>query len=69
MFYKTLGVLFPVCDADKQHFQRLADELTRLGYKFAVHFDHCSPETKQFFKSHPLFLEGYEDDNDTDLPF
>ena len=54
-----IGVLFPVCDGDERHFDRFLGELTRLGFPFAVHFDHCSPATKERFKSHPLFLQGY----------
>lgn len=58
-----LGILFPVCDGDARHFDRFIGELTRLGYPFAVHFDHCSPETKARFKAHPLFVGGHEDDD------
>ena len=60
---RELGVLFPVCDGDERHFDRFLAELTRLGFPFAVHFDHCSAETKRRFKEHPLFLEGHEDDD------
>ena len=58
-----LGILFPVCDGDAKHFDRFTGDLTRLGYPFAVHFDHCSDETKRRLKEHPLFLEGHEDDD------
>lgn len=58
-----LGIIFPVCDGDERHFDRFIAELARLGFPFAVHFDHCSDETKRCFKEHPLFLGGYEDDD------
>lgn len=58
-----LGILFSVCDSDERHFQRFRDELERLGFPFAVNFDHCSEKTKDFFKSSHFFLEGYENDD------
>lgn len=58
-----LGILFAVCDGDEKHFDRFLAELTRLGFPFAVHFDHCSAETKRRFKEHPLFIDGHEDDD------
>lgn len=60
---KLLGLLFPICDADKRHMSRFRAELTRLALPFAVHFDHCCNETKQLFKSHPLFVGCHEDDD------
>lgn len=60
---KDLGVLFPVCDEDRKHFQRLSAELERLGKPFVVHFDHCCKETKSYFVGHRLCFNFTADDD------
>lgn len=66
MSAETTGLLFPVCDGplgDGKHFPRFRRELTRLGLPFAVYFDHVSRPTYDLFKSHPLFLGSYDDED------
>ncbi len=60
---KSLGLLLTTWDGDKHHFSRVLAEYTRLGYPFAVNFDHCCKETKRLFKTHPNFVGCYENDD------
>lgn len=61
-----VGLIFPVCDGlrgDERHFGRFYAELTRLGFPFVAHFDHCCANTKFRFTSHPLCC-GWSSDDD-----
>lgn len=60
---RDLCFLMTTCDEDCRHFDRKLAEFTKLGYPFTVNFDHCSHETKQIFKRHPLYLGGHENDD------
>lgn len=60
---KSLGLLFPVTDEDERHFKRFHDEVIRLNLPFAVTFDHCCVATKKLFKSHPLFVGSWDDED------
>lgn len=60
---KKVGILFSVCDGDERHFKRFITELERLGFFYAVNFDHCSKKTKRLFQQNFLFLDGYENDD------
>lgn len=66
-----IGVMFSVCDGplgDEKHFDRFLAELTRLGFPFAVNFDHCTEQTRRLFQRRALYLGGYED-NDPESHF
>lgn len=58
-----VGLIFPVCDGDERHFARFYAELTRLGFPFVAHFDHCCSNTKFKFQAHPL-CTGWSTDDD-----
>jgi hypothetical protein len=57
---KKLGIVLITCDEDKGHFPRILAEFTRLGFPFAVCFDHCCDETKHLFTTHPCCV-GFHD--------
>lgn len=61
-----IGVAFTICDGplgDEKHFSRFEAELERLGFPFAVNFDHCSIATKQRFGKHPLCIGSHANDD------
>ena len=37
--------------------------MTRIGWPFAVNFDHCCTDTESLFLGHPLCVGGYLDHN------
>ena len=55
----AIGMIFSVCDGDEKHFDRFEGEIDRLGFPFAVNFDHCSQRTTARFSQHPRFMGGY----------
>jgi hypothetical protein len=64
---RDLGFLITTNDASWRHFDRVLGEFTRLGFPFAVNFDHCCNDTKRTFKAHPLCVGWHETDDPKDL--
>lgn len=58
-----VAILTSVCEEDKQFFDQYLNEMSRLGLDFFIHFDRCSNETKEKFKTHPNLKAFSQEDN------
>jgi hypothetical protein len=63
---RTLGFILTTYDGDEKFFDQILGEFTRLGYPFAVNFDHCSSSTVRHFTRHPLCIAWNRNDDPSD---